>query len=174
MNAEDKSMKRIIATTAVAVSLAVGLFAGGTWWGHRSGAAPVAPARGNRLQLPDAPRLPQRPSRRLPHLRHAPRGGSRDRHRGRRRRLSRFPGRRGACECRAAASDRRSARRRQPRGPHQPAADDRARGVRREPDLSHCRRRERLDSQSGERHDGRRREGAPGARVLRTAPTRVR
>jgi Cu(I)/Ag(I) efflux system membrane fusion protein len=34
-------MKRIIATTAAAVSLAVGLFAGGTWWGHRSGAAPV-------------------------------------------------------------------------------------------------------------------------------------
>ena len=36
-------MKRIIATTAVAVSLAAGLFAGGTWWGHRSGAAPVSP-----------------------------------------------------------------------------------------------------------------------------------
>ena len=48
-------MKRIIATTAVAVSLAAGLFAGGTWWAHRSGAAPVEPARGNCLQLPDAP-----------------------------------------------------------------------------------------------------------------------
>src|ERR1700681_889688 len=36
-------MKRIIATTAVAVSLAAVLFAGGTWWGHRSGAAPVNP-----------------------------------------------------------------------------------------------------------------------------------
>src|ERR1700681_5104493 len=36
-------MKRIIATTAVAVSLAAVLFAGGTWWGHRPGAAPVSP-----------------------------------------------------------------------------------------------------------------------------------
>ena len=32
-------MKRIIAVTAVAVSLAAGAFAGGTWWAHRSGAA---------------------------------------------------------------------------------------------------------------------------------------
>ena len=32
-------MKRIIALTAVAVSLAAGSFAGGTWWAHRSGAA---------------------------------------------------------------------------------------------------------------------------------------
>ena len=62
--------------------------------------------------------------------------------------------------CRAAAGDRRPARRRRPLGRHPPAADDRARGARREPDLSHCRRRERLDSQSGERHDGRRREGS--------------
>jgi Cu(I)/Ag(I) efflux system membrane fusion protein len=33
------TMKRIIALTAVAVSLAAGSFAGGTWWAHRSGAA---------------------------------------------------------------------------------------------------------------------------------------
>ena len=32
-------MKRIIAVTAVAVCLAAGSFAGGTWWAHRSGAA---------------------------------------------------------------------------------------------------------------------------------------
>ena len=32
-------MKRIIAVTAVAVFLAAGSFAGGTWWAHRSGAA---------------------------------------------------------------------------------------------------------------------------------------
>jgi Cu(I)/Ag(I) efflux system membrane fusion protein len=32
-------MKRIIALTAVAVSLTAGSFAGGTWWAHRSGAA---------------------------------------------------------------------------------------------------------------------------------------
>ena len=32
-------MKRIIAVTAVAVSLGAGSFAGGTWWAHRSGAA---------------------------------------------------------------------------------------------------------------------------------------
>jgi Cu(I)/Ag(I) efflux system membrane fusion protein len=36
-------MKRMIVTTAVALSLAAGLFAGGTWWGHRFGAAPVSP-----------------------------------------------------------------------------------------------------------------------------------
>ena len=39
MNAEVTPMKRIIAATAVAVSLAAGLFAGGTWWAHRAGAA---------------------------------------------------------------------------------------------------------------------------------------
>jgi membrane fusion protein, copper/silver efflux system len=33
------TMKRIIALTAVAVSLTAGSFAGGTWWAHRSGAA---------------------------------------------------------------------------------------------------------------------------------------
>ena len=32
-------MKRILAITALAVSLAAGAFAGGTWWAHRSGAA---------------------------------------------------------------------------------------------------------------------------------------
>ena len=32
-------MKRIIAIIALAVSLAAGSFAGGTWWAHRSGAA---------------------------------------------------------------------------------------------------------------------------------------
>ena len=32
-------MKRIVAVTAVAVSLAGGSFTGGTWWAHRSGAA---------------------------------------------------------------------------------------------------------------------------------------
>lgn len=32
-------MKRIIAVIVIAVSLALGLFAGGTWWAHRSGAA---------------------------------------------------------------------------------------------------------------------------------------
>jgi hypothetical protein len=31
-------MKRIIAVTALAVALAAGSFAGGTWWAHRSGA----------------------------------------------------------------------------------------------------------------------------------------
>ena len=35
-------MKRIMATTAVAVSLAAGLLAGGTCWEHRSGAAPAS------------------------------------------------------------------------------------------------------------------------------------
>ena len=33
------TMKRIIAVTVVAVALAAGSFAGGTWWAHRSGAA---------------------------------------------------------------------------------------------------------------------------------------
>jgi membrane fusion protein, copper/silver efflux system len=32
-------MKRIVAVTALAVSLVTGSFAGGTWWAHRSGAA---------------------------------------------------------------------------------------------------------------------------------------
>ena len=32
-------MKRILAATAVAVSFAAGAFAGGAWWGNRSGAA---------------------------------------------------------------------------------------------------------------------------------------
>src|SRR6187200_1876732 len=32
-------MKRMIVLSALAVSLAAGAFAGGTWWAHRSGAA---------------------------------------------------------------------------------------------------------------------------------------
>ena len=56
---------------------------------------------------------------------------------------------------------------------HPAAADDRARGARREPDLSDRRRRERLDPQRGERDDGRRREKGPGARVVRRAGGRV-
>jgi Cu(I)/Ag(I) efflux system membrane fusion protein len=37
-DAEGTPMKRIIAVTALAVSLAAGSFAAGTWWAHRSGA----------------------------------------------------------------------------------------------------------------------------------------
>ena len=62
-NTEATPMKRIIAATAVAVSLAAGSFAGGTWWTHRAGATRASAHAGNRLQLPDAPGLPQRPSR---------------------------------------------------------------------------------------------------------------
>ena len=108
-------------------------------------------ARRNRLHLPDAPGLPQRPSWQLPDLRHAPRGGSCGSGNGRRRRRPRAAARRGAGESRAAAGDRRPARRRQPVGRHPAAADDRARGARREPDVSDRRRRERLDPQRGER-----------------------
>ena len=74
-------------------------------------------ARRSRLHLPDAPGLPQRPSRRLPDLRHAPRGGSCGRGGGRRRRGSRAPAWRGAGESRAAAGDWRPAWRRQSRRP---------------------------------------------------------
>ena len=63
-------MKRIIAVTALAVSLAAGSFAGGTWWAHRSARARER-ARCDRLHLPDAPGIPQRPSWQLPDLRHA-------------------------------------------------------------------------------------------------------
>ena len=52
-------MKRIIVIIALAVSLAAGAFAGGTWWAHRSGAAHAERARRNRLHLPDGPGLPQ-------------------------------------------------------------------------------------------------------------------
>ena len=141
-------MKRIIAVTAVAVFLAAGSFAGGTWWAHRSGAAQRERARRNRLHLPDAPGLPQRPSRQLPDLRHAPRrqdraGGAT----GGDAAGARAAARRGAGESRAAAGDRRPARRRQPVGRHPAAADDRTRGRRREPDVSDRRRRQRLDPQ---------------------------
>ena len=73
----------------------------------------------------------------------------------------------------AAAGDRRPARRRQPVGRHAAAADNRARGARREPDVSDRRRRKRLDPQRGERDDGRRREKGPGARIVRSAGGRV-
>ena len=43
-DAEATPMKRIIAVTAVAVSLAAGSFAGGTWWSHRSSGAAHASA----------------------------------------------------------------------------------------------------------------------------------
>ena len=52
-------MKRIIALTAVAVSLAAGSFAGGTWWAHAVRRGARERARRNRLHLPDAPGLPQ-------------------------------------------------------------------------------------------------------------------
>ena len=130
-------------------------------------------ARCNRLHLPDAPGVPQRPSWQLPDLRHAPQGGWCGSGNGRRRRRPRAAARRRAGESRAAAGDRRPARRRQPVGRHAAAADDRARGGRREPDVSDRRRRERLDPQRGERHDGRRREKGPGARVVRSAGGRV-
>ena len=130
-------------------------------------------ARRNRLHLPDAPGLPQRPSRRLPDLRHAPRGGSCGSGNGRRRRGPRAAARRGAGKSRAAAGDRRPARHRQPVGRHAAAADDRARGARREPDVSDRRRRERLDPERGKRGDGRRREEGAGARVVLRAGGRV-
>ena len=92
---------------------------------------------------------------------------------GRRRCRPRAAARRRAGESRAAAGDRRPARRRQPVGRHPAAADDRARGARREPDVSDRRRRERLDPERGERDDGRRREEGPGARVVPRARGRV-
>ncbi len=130
-------------------------------------------ARGNRLHLPDAPGLSERPSRRLPGLRHAPRGGSCGRHGGRRRRGPRTAGRRGGGESRAAAGDRRPGRRRQPGARHPATADDRAGGARREPDVPDRRRRERLDPRRGRRRNGRRREEGPGARDVPGARGRV-
>ena len=48
-------MKRIVAITALALSLAAGAFAGGTWWVHRSGAAHASAHAQGGLHLPDAP-----------------------------------------------------------------------------------------------------------------------
>ena len=167
------SMKRIIAITAVAVSLAAGSFTGSTG-GRAVRRGGRERGRGDRLHLPDAPGLPQRPSRRLRDLRHAPRAGSPGQPSGGRRGGAHAPARRGAGEPRTAAGGRHPAWRRQPDGQNAAAADNRAGGARREPDLSDCRRRERLDSQGGDRRDGRLREGAPGTRVVRGTTTRVR
>ena len=49
-------MKRSIAVIVIAVSLAVGLFAGGTWWAHRSGAAG---ASGHAVTMYKCPMHPQ-------------------------------------------------------------------------------------------------------------------
>jgi RND family efflux transporter MFP subunit len=49
-------MRRIIAVIVIAVSLAVGLFAGGTWWAHRSGAAG---ASGHAVTMYKCPMHPQ-------------------------------------------------------------------------------------------------------------------
>src|SRR5690349_8548771 len=49
-------MKRIIAVIVIAVSLAVGLFAGGTWWARRSGAAG---ASGHAVTMYKCPMHPQ-------------------------------------------------------------------------------------------------------------------
>jgi len=49
-------MKRIIAIIAIAVSLAVCLFAGGTWWAHRCGAVG---ARGHAVTMYKCPMHPQ-------------------------------------------------------------------------------------------------------------------
>ena len=150
-DAEATPMKRIIAVTAVAVSLAAGSFAGGTWWAHRSGAAHAS------AHAATVYTCPMHPDYRSDHPGNCPicgmraRGGSCGRGNGRRRRGPRAAARRGAGESRAAAGDRRPARRRQPVGRHPAAADDRARGARREPDVSDRRRRERLDPQRRER-----------------------
>ena len=71
-------MKRIIAVTAVAVSVAAGSFAGGTWWAHRSGAAGASAQASHAPAVYTCPMHPDyrsRPSWQLPDLRHAPRGG---------------------------------------------------------------------------------------------------
>jgi membrane fusion protein, copper/silver efflux system len=49
------TMKRIIALTAVAVSLVAGSFAGGTWWVHRSGAARASAHAGTVYTCPMHP-----------------------------------------------------------------------------------------------------------------------
>ena len=66
-------MKRIIAITALALSLAAGSFAGGTWWVQQVRRCARERARRNGLHLPDAPGVPQRASWQLPDLRHAAR-----------------------------------------------------------------------------------------------------
>ena len=166
-------MKRIIAVTAVAVSLAAGSFAGGTWWAHRSGAAHASAHAATVYTCPMHPDYRSDHPGNCPICGMPPRGGSCGSGNGRRRRGPRAAARRGAGESRAAAGDRRPARHRQPVGRHPAAADDRARGARREPDVSDRRRRERLDPERGERDDGRRREEGPGARVVRRARGRV-
>ena len=166
-------MKRIIALTAVAVSLAAGFVRRRHVVGARVRRGARERACRSRLHLPDAPGLPQRSSWQLPELRHAARGGSYGSVNGRRRCRPRAPAWRRAGKSRAAAGDRHSARRRQPVGRHPAAADDRARDARREPDLSDRRRRERLGPERGERDNGRRREEGPAARIVPRARGRV-
>ena len=166
-------MKRIIAVTAVAVSLAVGSFAGGTWWAHRSGAArPSAHAATVYI-------CPMHSDYHSDHPGDCPICGMRlepDRAAGRAASdaapaalpagvVQVSPERQQAIGIRLGVVGRV--------GRHPAAADDRPRGARREPDVSDRRRRERLDPRRGERHDGRRREEGPGARVVRRAGGRV-
>ena len=68
-------MKRIIAVTVVVVARR-GLVRRRHVVGTQSGRCARERARRNRLHLPDAPGLPQRPSRQLPDLRHVARGGT--------------------------------------------------------------------------------------------------
>ena len=64
-------MKRIIAITAVAVSLAAGSFAGGTWWAHRSGAARASAHAATVYTCPMHPDYRSDHPGDLPDLRHA-------------------------------------------------------------------------------------------------------
>ena len=48
-------MKRMIVVTALAVSLAAGAFAGGTWWAHRSGATHASARAGSVYTCPMHP-----------------------------------------------------------------------------------------------------------------------
>ena len=165
-------MKRIIAITALALSLAAGSFAGGTWWVHRSGAAHTSAHAKAVYTCPMHPDtaatiLATARSAECASRRFGP-GGN-----GRRRRGRLVAARRGAGESRSAAGDRHPGRRRRPVGRHQGAADDRACGARREPDVSDRRRRERLDPGRGKRHDGRHSEEGPGARIIPRARARV-
>ena len=161
-------MKRIIAVTAVAISLAAGSFAGGTWWAHGSGAA-HASAHAAAVYT-----CPMHPDYRSGHPGNCPicgmpleavRAGAATGGGAAARALPPgavqvSPARQQAIGIRLGVVT--------PVGRHAAAADDRARGARREPDVSDRRRRERLDPERGERDDGRRREKGPGARVVRS------
>ena len=166
-------MKRIIAITGLAVSLAAGSFAGGTWWPRQSGATHASAHEATVYTCPMHPDYrsehpgdcPICGMRLEPHHAGGAMGGDAASHAVPHGAVQVTSDQQQAIGVRVGVVTRLAE--------HQAAADNRACRGGREPDVSDRRRRRRLDPERGKRH-GRRHSGeGPGARIISGTRARV-